>query len=176
MHTFEFLIGALAMYRDLLHIQSILNSLDKQYNYIEKDIINNQNPKSVAQGEEQLEELKIKIDKYQQEYLRVLQQQAPQLTFIEADAQAVIDIIGEEITKIQSNVQAYSDDVINNVRAIQEKLDEPGVAAAVKIKPVITLLPPGIGFAIEGELDMQNSSRRIFSFISRMIRGSQPKK
>ena len=153
-----------------------LESLYGQFNEIEDDITNNQNPQARAQSKQQLKNLKPRIQEYEKEYLQALQQQAVELTFVEVDAQAVIDVVAEEISRIESNAQVYPDALLQQVREIRKKLDEPGTSAALKIKPVITLLPPGIGLAIEGELDVENFLRRNFPTFTRLIRGSQAKK
>jgi SPX domain protein involved in polyphosphate accumulation len=160
----------------LPQIEKLLKSLYRQYNVIEQDIIDNQNPKAKAQSMGQLEDLKPDIRKYEEEYIRELQKEEERLIFAESDAQAVIDVVVEEVTRVEANPKAYPDELLQQVREIREKLDQPSTSAALKIKPVISLLPPGIGLVIEGELDTENFLRRNFPAFIQLIRGAKLKK
>jgi predicted nucleic acid-binding Zn-ribbon protein len=171
------LLGASPMFDDRLpQIEKLLKSRYRQYNEIEQDIVNNQNPMARAQSRQQLDDLKPEIRRYEEEYLQTLQQEATRLTFDETDAQAVIDVVAKEVTRIESNSSAYPDELLQQVREIRAKLDEPGTSAALKIKPVISLLPPGIGLTIEGDLDIENFLRKNFPTFTRLLQGAKPKK
>jgi uncharacterized protein YdcH (DUF465 family) len=160
----------------LSQIEKQLESLYEQYNEIEDDITNNQNPQARAQSKQQLKNLKPRIQEYEKEYLQTIQQKATNLDFVEADAQVVIDVVTKEVARIESNPSICSDKLLQQIRAIREKLDQPDTSASLKIKPIISLLPPGIGLAIEGELDTENFLRENFPIFTRLMRGAKLKK
>ena len=158
----------------LVKIKKKLELLYEQLDAVENDELLNQNPLARTQCKQQIrEQVQPKIREYEVEYLRVLHQESATLTFNEADAQAVIDVVAEEVTRIESNASEYPDELIQQVREIRAKLEQPGTPAALKVKPVISLLPPGIGLSIEGELDTEHFLRKHFPTFTRLVRGAK---
>jgi hypothetical protein len=158
----------------LVKIEKNLKLLYEQRDEIENDELLNQNPRARTQSKQQIrEQVQPKIRKYEMEYLQVLHKESATLTFNEADAQAVIDVVAEEVARIESNTSAYPDELIQQVREIRAMLEQPGTPAALKVKPVISLLPPGIGLSIEGELDTENFLRQHFPTFTRLIKGAK---
>jgi paraquat-inducible protein B len=158
----------------LVKINKKLELLYEQLDSLENDVLTNQNPRARTQSEQQIrEDIQPQIRKYEQEYLQELKQRSAELTFKEEDAQAVINVVAEEVTRIESNASAYPEELIQQVREIRTILEQTGTSAALKIKPVINLFPPGIGLAIEGELDTENFWRRNFPTFTRLIKGAK---
>ncbi|KAM3091841.1 hypothetical protein ACKFKG_24210 [Phormidesmis sp. 146-35] len=157
----------------LIHFQERLERLYEQLEGLETTL-------DVARDEDKpalRQKIKLKkkndIQPVQQEYWSLLRTEVATLTPQEPDAQAVIDVVAEEVTQIESNPSVYPDELLQQIRAIRDKLDQPGTSAALKIKPVISLLPPGIGLAIEGELDTENFLRKIFPPFTRLVKGAK---
>jgi chromosome segregation ATPase len=158
----------------LVKIKKKLELLYEQLDSLENDVLTNQNPRARTQSKQQIrEEIQPQIEKYEAEYLQVLHQESATLTFNEADAQAVIDVVAQEVTRIESNASEYPDELLQQVREIRSKLEQPGTPAALKVKPVISLLPLGIGLAIEGELDTENFLRKHFPTFTRLVKGAK---
>jgi uncharacterized coiled-coil protein SlyX len=160
----------------LAQIQKHLNDLYEQLGDKETAVI--QAPtEDKTRIRQQIRDMKPEIQKYQEEYLKCLRKASAELTFEEADAQAVLDIVAEEITRIEGKASEYPDEILQQVRAIREKLDAPGTSAALKIRPVISLGPLGIGIglALEGELDMENFLRKNFPTFMRLVERAKKK-
>ncbi|HBE19385.1 MAG TPA: hypothetical protein DEG17_27420 [Cyanobacteria bacterium UBA11149] len=158
----------------LVKIEKKLKLLYEQLDAVENDELLNQNPLARTQSRQQIrEQIQPQIQKYEAEYMGILHQESAYLKFNETDAQAAIEVVAQEVTRIENNSSAYPDELLEQVREIRAKLEEPGTPAALKIKPVISLLPPGIGLAIEGELDTENFLRRNFPTFTRLVKGAK---
>lgn len=104
----------------LASIKKKLELLYEQLDSLENDALTNQNPRARTQSKQQIrEEIQPQIHKYEAEYLRVLNQESAMLTFNEADAQAVIDVVAQEVTRIESNASEYPDELIQQVQEIR---------------------------------------------------------
>ncbi|GAB4196494.1 MAG: hypothetical protein Fur006_44050 [Coleofasciculaceae cyanobacterium] len=88
----------------------------------------------------------------------------------------MIDVVAQEVTRIESNASAYPDELIQQVREIRTMLEQPSTPAALKVKPVISLLPPGIGLSIEGELDTESFLNKHFPTFTKLVKGAKTKK
>ncbi len=156
----------------LAQIQENLNDLYEQLGGKERALIRAPEEEK-TRIRQQIRDLKKDIHQCEEDYLQRLRQESVELTFNEADAQAVIDVVAEEVTRIESNASEYPDELIQQVREIRAKLEQPGTPAALKVKPVISLLPPGIGLSIEGELDTENFLRKHFPTFTRLVKGAK---
>jgi hypothetical protein len=156
----------------LAQIQENLNDLYEQLGGKERALIRAPEEEK-TRIRQQIRDLKKDIHQCEEDYLQRLRQESVELTFNEADAQAAIDVVAQEVTRIESNPSQYPDELIQQVREIRSKLEQPGTPAALKIKPVISLLPPGIGLSFEGELDTENFLRKHFPTFTRLVRGAK---
>lgn len=156
----------------LAQIQENLNDLYEQLGGKERALIRAPEEEK-TRIRQQIRDLNKHIHQCGEDYLERLQQESAYLEFDETDAQAVIDVVAQEVTRIESNASTYPDELIQQVREIRTILEQPATPAALKIKPVISLLPPGIGLAIEGELDTENFLRRNFPTFMRLVRGAK---
>jgi chromosome segregation ATPase len=165
--------GVLCMVSDrLAQIQENLNDLYEQLGGKERALIRAPEEEK-TRIRQQIRDLKKEIHQCEEDYLQRLRQESKELTFNEADAQDVIDVVIEEVTRIENNANAYPDELIQQVREIRTILEQPATPAALKIKPVISLLPPGIGLSIEGELDTESFWRKNFPTFTRLVRDAK---
>jgi hypothetical protein len=92
-----------------------------------------------------------------QKYARALAEAPDFDNITDARAEIVVGEFVEELT--QAKTQA-SDAQIQLLEQILAKLNEPGTAAAIKVKWLISPTPPFVAIGIEGELDPGNFLQR----------------
>lgn len=98
------------------------------------DELLNQNPLARTQSRQQIRErIQPQIQKYEAEYMGILHQESAYLKFNETDAQAAIEVVAQEVTRIENKSSAYPDELLEQVREIRAKLEEPGTPAALKL-------------------------------------------
>jgi hypothetical protein len=122
-------------------------------------------------------ELLPQIKKKEQEYLQCLSQEAQDVEFKEADAQAVVDAIALSVQQVQPMKYADPDRVIVILREIQGKLDAPGPTVGGKLK--LTLSTPNflpfVALSYEGEVDVHGLVNRHFPTFKRLVVGAVKK-
>jgi hypothetical protein len=158
----------------LAQIQENLGDLYEQLGGKEKALIRAPEEEK-TRIRQQIRDVKKDIQQFETDYLQCLGQESVALTFEEIDAQAVLNVVAEEVTRIEGKSSGYADELLQQVRAIREILDKPGTSAALKIKPVISLVPPGLGLTIEGELNTESFLRKNFPTFMRLVEGSKKK-
>ena len=104
---------------------------------------------------QQIRDLRKEIQEQEKEYWQVLAQQTKTVEIPEPEAEIIVAEIVEEVGQIEVQRQ-YSDEVLQIVQQIRDKLNEPGPTAAAKLKGVISSIPPFVGISIEGEFDTEN--------------------
>ena len=121
------------------------------------------------------EEVIPEIRQCEAEYWDLLAQKAGSCTVEEVDARnAIVEVVGEvEVMESQAAIK-YPDELIQLLREIIDKLNEPGTPAAAKAKLALPLIP-GI-LAYELELDTENTLRKILQPIQRLFRNAAEKK
>lgn len=162
----------------LVKINKKLQLLYEQLDSLENDALINQNPRARTQSKQQIrEEIQPQIREYEVEYLRVLHQESATLTFNEADAQDAIDVVAQEVARVEHQVNTYPDRyrdrVIQLLQEIKTKLEAPEPTAAAKLKGVLSPIPPFIGISYEAEIDTENFLRKHFPTFTRLVRGAK---
>jgi hypothetical protein len=118
------------------------------------------------------DEIWPQIRKFENELFVLLQQESRELTFGEADAQATIDVIAQEMSRVRLQPD-LSAQVLMVLERIETKLNEPGVTADAKLKGTLSVFPPFIGLAYEGQIDTENFCRKYFPTFTRLIKGAK---
>ena len=120
----------------------------------------------------EVDDLKPQIQKVEEDLFALLQQESSGLTFRDIDAQATIDVIEQEVTrvKLQPNL---SEHVLTVLERIEVKLNEPGVTADAKLKGTLSIFPPFIGLAYEGQIDTENFCRKYFPTFTRLLKSAK---
>ena len=145
----------------LSQLEKNLKSLRNQQHALEEEAILTTGLQKI-QAEQRLEEqIKPKIREYEKEYLQVLAQQTKTVEIPEHDAEIIVAEIVEEVGQIEVQGQ-YSDEVLQILQEIRDKLNQPGATAAAKLKGVISSIPPFVGIFYEAELDTKNLLQRLF--------------
>ena len=109
------------------------------------------------------------IRKYEKEYWQLLAQNANSFEFNETDADCAIIEILQIVEQIrQSSTAGYSQEAIQLLTEIRNKLNEPEKSAAGKLKATLPLLPPFISYEIE--LGTEGILQRIFPTFSRILK------
>jgi hypothetical protein len=69
--------------------------------------------------------------------------------------------LSKKLGKLKCREQ-YSDEVLQILQEIRDKLNQPGPTAAAKLKGVISSIPPFVGISYEAELDTENFFQQHF--------------
>jgi len=121
------------------------------------------------------DDIRPKIRDYEEEYFELLQQIAPEVTFVETDAQATLDVIAHEVERVRRQGSQYPHEVLELLQKIDAKLKEPGVTADAKLKGTLSLFPPFVGLSYEAQLDTENFCRKYFPTFTKLIKGAEIK-
>jgi hypothetical protein len=110
---------------------------------------------------QQIRVLCKEIQEEEEKYWQVLAQQAKTEEIPEQEAEIIVAEIVEEVGQIEVQGQ-YSDEVLQILQEIRDRLNQPGPTAAAKLKGVISSIPPFVGISYEAELDTKNLLQRLF--------------
>lgn len=158
-------------------LSKLQKNLDAQYKLLgaaEDGINQAQSKVAAAKYEMEIDEdIRPRIHKYEEEYFALLQQESPSMTFVEADAQAVVDVLNQEIVRVQRQPDNYTADILELLKRMEAKLNEPGVTADAKLKGTLSMFPPFIGLSYEAQLDTENFCRKYFPTFTRLIKGAK---
>lgn len=162
----------------LSELENLLKSLyEQRYGLEEGALTTPDDEKRIQNFQKIRDKIRPQIREYEQEYLQELKQRAVGLTFEEADAQAVIDLVAQEVTRVERKVDTYPDEyrerVIQLLQEIKTKLEAPEPTAAAKLKAVLSPIPPFIGISYEAELDTENFLRKYFPTFTRLVKGAK---
>lgn len=155
-------------------LQENLKMLYEQRNSLETGALMTPDDEKVMQNQQKLRfKIRPKIREYEEELFVVLQQESSGMTFIEADAQAVVDALSEEIVRVQRQPDKYTTQMLELLKRIEKTLNEPGVTADAKLKGTLSMFPPFIGLSYEAQLDTENFCRKYFPTFTRLIKGAK---
>ena len=110
---------------------------------------------------QQIRELCKEIQEEEEKYWQVLAQQTKTVEIPEQEAEIIVAEIVEEVGQIEVQGE-YSDEVLQILQEIRDKLNQPGATAAAKLKGVMSPIPPFVGIAYEVELDTEKFLQRHF--------------
>ena len=121
------------------------------------------------------EEVLPEIRQCQAEYWEVLAQEARTCAVEEAEARNAIVEVVHEVELIENNPNAnYPAELVELLRQIRDKLNEPKTPVEGKAKLALNLLPGLITYEVE--LDTERALRRVKEPIKRLFRGAIEKK
>jgi len=153
----------------LSQLEKNLKSLRNQQHALEQEAILTAGLPKI-QAEQRLEEqIKPKIREYEKEYWQVLAQQTKTEEIPEHEAEIIVAEIVEEVGQIEVQGE-YSDEVLQILQQIRDKLNQPGPTAAAKLKGVISSIPPFVGISYEAELDTENFLQQHFPTFRKLIK------
>ena len=118
---------------------------------------------------QQIRELRKEIQEQEKEYWQVLARQTTTAEIPEPEAEEIVAEIVEEVGQIEVQRQ-YSDEVLQILQEIRDRLNQPGSTAAAKLKGVISSIPPFVGISYEAELDTENFFQQHFPTFRKLIK------
>jgi len=118
---------------------------------------------------QQIRELRKEIREQEENYWQVIAQQTKTEEIPEQEAEIIVAEIVEEVGQIEVQGQ-YSDEVLQILQEIRDKLNQPGATAAAKLKGVISSIPPFVGISYEAELDTENFFQQHFPTFRKLIK------
>lgn len=158
----------------LRELQDNLKLLYEQRDALEKGALMTPDDEKATQNQQKLRlKIRPKIREYEEEMFSLLQQESPNVIFVEADAQAVIDVLSQEIVRVQRQPDGYTAEILELLQRIEAKLNEPGVTADAKLKATLSMFPPFIGLSYEAQLDTENFCRKYFPTFTRLVQGAK---
>ena len=158
-------------------IAQLERNLEGLYNLLgaaDEGIIRSQSTVAAAKYKMEIQDdIRPKIRAYEEEYFQILQQMTPELTFVEADAQGALDVIAQEVERVNQQAAQYPPDLLILLQKIEAKLNEPGITADAKLKGTLSLFPPFVALSYEAQLDTENFFRKNFPTFRRLIKGAK---
>jgi hypothetical protein len=116
-------------------------------------------------------EILPEISKNEMEYWELLRQEASTGEVAEVDAsQAIVEVVPKVEQIVNNCTTKYPDELMDKLKEILDKLNEPQTPAAAKLKAALPLIP-GI-MSYEVELDTENSLTRVFEGIRQLLRNT----
>ena len=113
----------------------------------------------------------------EQEYWDLLSKAAQTEPIVEAEAEKAIVEVIQAIDVLESRpVDDRSEAMMQMLREIRDKLNEPGNPAAAKLKGMISMLPPFVSLSYEAELDTEQFFSKYFPTAKRVLEGIRAKK
>jgi len=160
----------------LSQIEENLSLLQEQLSGMERTLITAPAEEKTRLQQRIRLELRPQIRQYKEEYWQILVAKADHLSIPEPEAEVVVAEIVQEVTQLEVYQPApYPAEVLQILQEIRDKLNQPGTAAAAKLKGVISSIPPFIGIAYEAELDTETFFRKHFPTFTRVIKGAVKK-
>jgi septal ring factor EnvC (AmiA/AmiB activator) len=112
-------------------------------------------PEEKVRIQQQIDDLRSQISKLEQEYWEILHQRSMGLDFSDAEAEPIVAEWVEKANQLETNPPAnVPAEILQQVQAVAKRLDQPGQSAAIKVKGMISALPPFFSVGIETELDV----------------------
>ena len=113
----------------------------------------------------------------EQEYWDLLSKAAQTEPIVETEAEKAIVEVIQAIDVLESRpVDDRSEAMMQMLREIRDKLNEPGNPAAAKLKGMISMLPPFVSLSYEAELDTEQFFSKYFPTAKRVLEGIRAKK
>ena len=113
----------------------------------------------------------------EQEYWDLLSKAVQTEPIVETDAEKAIVEVIQAIDVLESRpVDDRSEAMMQMLREIRDKLNEPGNPAAAKLKGMISMLPPFVSLSYEAELDTEQFFSKYFPTAKRVLEGIRAKK
>jgi hypothetical protein len=160
----------------LSQIEKSLGILREQQAALEQEALLYSGLPKIRADQQIQEEIKPKIREYEREYRQILEAASARLEISEPDAEIIIAEIVEGVTQLEAQpINPDVAEVLQILREIRDKLNQPGTTAAAKLKGVISSIPPFVGVSYEAELDTENFFRKHFPTFTRLIKGAAKK-
>jgi septal ring factor EnvC (AmiA/AmiB activator) len=160
----------------LSQIETSLRRLDKQLAQKQKTL-DTIAPEDKERIRQQIEDLKQdEIQPLAAERRQILATALEQLEISDDEAEVVIAEIVEGVTQLEAQpINPEFAEMLQILREIRDKLNEPGKPAALKLKGMISIFPPFLGLFIEPEIDVENFWQQNFPTFRKLIKAATKK-
>ena len=159
---------------DLIDIEKSITRLKRQLSDKRNTLVTIA-PEEKERIRQQIEDLREEIQRFEQKKWKILAEPSESLDFPEPEAEtAVVEIVGA-VTQLETQPVAYPDEMMQILREIRDKLNEPGPTAAGKLKGILSSFPPFVGITYEAELDTENFAHKYFPTFTKLIKGAAKK-
>ena len=118
---------------------------------------------------QQIRGLRKEIREQEENYWQVVAQQTKTEEIPEQEAEIIVAEIVEEVGQIEVQGQ-YSEEVLQILQEMRDRLNQPGATATAKLKGVISSIPPFVGISYEAELDTENFFQQHFPTFRKLIK------
>jgi hypothetical protein len=146
-----------------------LANLEKNINRLKQQLANKRDalvtiaPGDEARMEQQIEDLCSRIKKLERDRSEILQQRLPHFDLSDAEAEPIVAEWVEKASQLATNPPAdVPAEIFAQVQAVAQQAAEPGQSAAIKVKGMISALPPFLSVGVEAELDVAEFWQRNF--------------
>jgi hypothetical protein len=120
-------------------------------------------PEEQVRIQQQIDDLRLRISDLEQEYWEILHQRSIDWDLSEAEAEPIMAEWVEKASELATNPPVnVPAEVLQQVQVVAEKAADPGQSAAIKVKGMISALPPFFSVGIETELDVAVFLQRNF--------------
>ena len=144
-----------------------LSDIEENLELLREQVVGKQKALNFAPQEEkvrikqQILELRKEIREQEEDYWRVIAQKTKTVEIAEEEAEIIVGEIVEDIGQIELQGQ-HPDRVLQLLQEIRDAVNKPGSTAGLKLKGVISTIPPFVAASIEGELDGDQFVRQHF--------------
>ncbi len=161
-------------YERLRQVEKSLKRLREQLANKEDTLVTIE-PAEKVRIRQQIDDLKPQIKDFEQEYWQILASGSAELAVDEPEAEILVAEIVQEVGKLEVQQPAYPEEMLQILRQIRDKLNEPEPLAAAKLKGVVSSMPPFVGVSYEAEIDTENFLRRHFPTFRGWIEAAKKK-
>ena len=137
----------------LRHLENQLEILQEQRAALEQEALMKGGLTKIQIEQELRITIKPKIREYEKEYWQILAKSEVD-KIDEPDAEVIVAEIVESVDRLAVQ-QNYPAEIMPILLELRDDLNRPGTSAAIKVKWVLSMIPPFVGLATEGELDLE---------------------
>jgi hypothetical protein len=120
-------------------------------------------PEEKVRIQQQIDDLRSEIRALEREYWEILHRRSISFEPSEDEAEPIVAEWVEKANQLATNPPAnVPAEILQQVQAVAQQLDQPGQSAAIKVKGMISALPPFFSVGVETELDVAAFIERNF--------------
>ncbi|MEH1853214.1 MAG: hypothetical protein V7L11_16440 [Nostoc sp.] len=160
----------MSLSRRLADVEKTLEYWYETLGSMEKDFAKTYDARAkIAITQQIRDDILPQIRKFEAEYWQLLRQFAPSCEVEEVDARNAIVHVVQEVELIENKPSIhYSDEFMQLLLEIRDKLNEPGMPASAKVNLALPLIPGILSYEVE--LDTENALRRALQPIRELFR------
>ena len=144
-----------------------LTEIEENLELLREQVAGKKKAKTLAPLEEhtrldqQIRGLRKQIQQEEVEYWQTIAASSAQVQIAEPEAGVIVGEIVESVGQLEQQ-PSLPPEAMRILQEIRDKLNQPQPTAAIKAKWVLSVIPPFVGLATEGELDLEKFWQRYF--------------